>query len=116
MQTDNYVTKEESEAILAKGKKLMAQRLKQGDMRPANVTKRDGVLIIDDMYPMWQFLSEVYPTVKRVLDALEGDAWKALNFYDTPMGALNGKTPLHALITHAATHERIIELAEASLY
>lgn len=48
--------------------------------------------------PKWQFDLEVWPWIEQVADALETrSGWVLLTFFETPLGALSGRTPRQAL-------------------
>ena len=60
--------------------------------------------------PRWQFEPAVWdalPALSQALGVTEG--WALLAFLETPLGALDGKTPLDALL--AGQSQRVIALA-----
>lgn len=66
--------------------------------------------------PRWQFEPQVFALIQEISKEFDHQGWRILSFFETPLGALGGATPLHALITGAATHEFITKLAIAATY
>lgn len=61
--------------------------------------------------PAWQFQQAIWIAVPRVTRAFRGDGWQVFNFFETPAGALNGRTPRQAL--EAGYLSSVVELASA---
>lgn len=61
-------------------------------------------------FPRWQFDPTIWPVVQRLAGALQGNSWAMLNWLETPLGALDGRTPRAALEQGELT-DRVLDMA-----
>ena len=61
-------------------------------------------------YPRWQFEAAAWPVIQQLARALQGDCWAMLAWMETPLGALEGRSPRMAL-EQGELAERILDLA-----
>lgn len=66
--------------------------------------------------PRWQFEPTVWPVLQPLTKALgSSDGWQLLSFLESPVTALDGKTP-RAALEQGAAPERILALATAEAH
>jgi hypothetical protein len=61
-------------------------------------------------YPRWQFAVAVWPVVEHLGRALQGNSSAMLAWMETPLGALQGRTP-RAALEQGESAQRILALA-----
>lgn len=129
-----YVTADRTAALLAHGASELAARLAASDMtstdEAARIAKVDAptieawaeagrVIAMRDRagafrLPKWQFDGNLWPSIVRLSQSHRApDSWALLSFLETPLGALNGRTPRQAL--ELGDGERVIALARDHL-
>ncbi|RTL46905.1 hypothetical protein [Variovorax gossypii] len=129
-----YVTAEKTTMLWSNGAGELAARLSAGDMvsmdEAAGVAGvptptieswagKGRVIAIRDAagayrLPRWQFDPVLWPCISKLNQGLGArDGWVLLSFLETPLGALNGRTPRQAIEQGEA--ERVLALAREHL-
>ncbi|QEI08680.1 helix-turn-helix domain-containing protein [Pigmentiphaga aceris] len=134
--SDPYASPQQSAALLKQGAEYRRQRIDAADMLTsdqaaalagvsrvsihawAKVGRCIGIAHIRRglKLPRWQFEPEVWDWIAQVAKALHTqDGWRLLSFFETPLNALDGKTPRQAL-EQGTAGDRIVALATADAH
>jgi hypothetical protein len=85
-------------------------------LRRWSAQKRPRVIALecagDLRFPSWQFQPALWPVVRQLAMALDGNALAVLAWLETPHGALDGRAPRTAL-EQGELAERVLALADA---